>query len=93
MTRYSLAAWQAIIDASCTKLGNVRARRRGPAADALVAEEHLADRQLDAVRHADVADHRAQVGLDEESCTHDLQGSARSAIVGGRVTGVLVGHP
>ena len=56
------------------QLGEVGAHGRAAAADADVAEEHLPDRQLDAVRNADEADHRAGAG-DVERRLHRLAGA------------------
>ena len=48
--------------------------------------------RLDDERVAPVAD-LDTVGFDEESCTHGLQQSAFSAVVGGPAKGVPAGHP
>ena len=50
------------------QLGDVGARRREAAAYALVAGEELADRQLDAVRDADVADRDGRRGNSLRRC-------------------------
>ena len=56
------------------QLGDVGPRRRRPAADALVAEEHVTDRQLDAVRDAHVAHHRPRP-RDRDRRLHGLAGA------------------